>query len=112
MNTFQTIVSRFGWKQLSDVDRLSRKIKLLGVANRPAWGWPPEGVEREGKPAATPMKMWPLRPLCKSVAVATSEAIGCDIWVQAGIYLPLLKFVLKNHALVNSSLHNGNHINN
>ena len=27
------------------------------VADRPARGWPPEGVEREGKPAATPMKM-------------------------------------------------------
>ena len=32
------------------------------AADRPAWGWPPEGVEREGKPAATPMKMWPVRP--------------------------------------------------
>ena len=32
------------------------------AANRPAWGWPPEGVEREGKPAANPMKMWPVRP--------------------------------------------------
>ena len=56
----------------------SRKIKLLKIwiysefrvgghpqaraADRPAWRWPPEGVEREGKPAATPMKMWPVRP--------------------------------------------------
>ena len=32
------------------------------AADRPAWGWPPEGVEREGKPAATPMKMWPVCP--------------------------------------------------
>ena len=32
------------------------------AADRPAWGWPPEGIEWEGKPAATPMKIWPVRP--------------------------------------------------
>ena len=71
MNTFQTIVHRFRWKPLPDVDGLSGKIKLLKILIysefrvRPAWGWPPEGVEREGKPAATLMKMWPVRPCQK-----------------------------------------------
>ena len=40
----------------------ARRAVTPRVAERPAWGWPPEGVEREGKPAATPMKMWPVRP--------------------------------------------------
>ena len=34
----------------------------LAQRDMPAWGWPTEGVEREGKPASTPMKMWPVRP--------------------------------------------------
>ena len=40
----------------------TRRAATPRVANRPAWGWPPEGVEREGKPAATPMNMWPVHP--------------------------------------------------
>ena len=51
MNTFQTIVSRFGRKQLSDVDGLSGKIKLLKiwiysefrVGGRPKGGHPQGG---------------------------------------------------------------------
>ena len=40
----------------------ARRAATPRAADRLAWGWPPEGVEREGKPAATPKKMWPVRP--------------------------------------------------
>ena len=40
----------------------ARRVATPRVAERPDWGWPPEGVEQEGKPTATPMKMWPVRP--------------------------------------------------
>ena len=72
MNTFQTMVSRSGRRQLPDVDGLSRKIKLLKIliyskfrvggrpqgghpraAERPAWGGPPTGIEPWGKPGGT-----------------------------------------------------------
>ena len=39
----------------------ARRAATPRAADRPAWGWPSEGVERERKPAATPMKM---RPVC------------------------------------------------
>ena len=43
---------------LESVD--ARKAATPRASDRPAWVWPPEAVEREEKPAATPMKMWPM----------------------------------------------------
>ena len=42
------------------------------AADRPAWGWSPEGIEREGKQAATPMKMWPVRQ-CAVLIIAVEK---------------------------------------
>ena len=48
---------------LESVD--AQRVATPRAADRPAWGWSPKGIEREGKPAATPMKMWPICPwLC------------------------------------------------
>ena len=60
MNTFQTIASHFGRKQLPDVDGLSRKIKLLKiciyrefrVVGRPSGGHP-QGSRQAGLGVAT-----------------------------------------------------------
>ena len=70
----------------------ARRAATPRADERPDWRWPPEGVEWEGKPAATPMKMRPVRPCLPSTTAPHLKFPAYGF----GSFMVLFLFLAKN----------------